>query len=321
MSEENIMYKIFIDGESGTTGLRIKDRLSKRSDIEILHIDEAKRKDDSEIKKLLNMSDVTFLCLPDESAKNAVKLLDNSNKHTVIIDASTAHRTESDWTYGFPELSSEYKENIKTKQLIANPGCYASGFISIIFHIITRKVISDDIQLSVFAFSGYSGGGKKAIADYEQKDCDIQLKAPRIYGLNQEHKHLPEMQKICGLKKKPVFVPSICPYKSGMIVSIPFSADGFTTSLSPFDITENLKSFYSGSKLIKVRPYGYTEGMLSANVYSGRDDMEIEVFGNNERMLITSRFDNLGKGASGAAIQCMNLALGIDEYKSLVIGD
>lgn len=313
------MIKVFIDGQAGTTGLRIKDRLQNRDDIELLVIDDDKRKDNDEIKKFINESDVTFLCLPDAAAVEAAKLLDNSK--TKIIDASTAHRTNPLWAYGFPELSEEFRRRIQTNQLIANPGCYASGFNSIVAPLVAHGVISNNYPLTCFAVSGYSGAGNKAIAQYEDPNRDVELDSPRQYALTQNHKHLKEMVAISGLVNTPIFSPMICDYKCGMVVSIPLFTNMLNKKYSLKDIQNILAEHYEGKEIVKVRPIGFTEGMIGANNFYGRDDMEIEVNGNDDRIVITSRFDNLGKGASGAAIQCMNLSLGIDEYKSLVIGE
>lgn len=315
------MIKVFIDGQAGTTGLRIRERLLERSDIKLLQIPQDKRKDIEEIKKYINESDITFLCLPDDAAKDAVKLLDSENKHTKIIDASTAHRTQAGWAYGFPELSPEFRKNIEANRFIANPGCYASGFISIVYPLIANGVIPKDYPLTCFAVSGYSGGGKSAIAQYEDAERDIELDSPRQYALTQQHKHLREMKAITGIERYPVFSPMICDYKCGMVVSVPFFTDMLCSTLSTDDVREILREHYKGEKLIKVRPAGYTKNMIGANNFDGRDDMEIEVNGNEERFVITSRFDNLGKGASGAAVQCMNIACGLEEEKSLVLGD
>lgn len=313
------MIKVFIDGQAGTTGLRIKDRLSEREDIQLLEIDYDKRKDNNEIRKFINESDITFLCLPDEAAKEAVTLLENSK--TKIIDASTAHRTNPKWAYGFPELSESFKEKIKTNQLIANPGCYASGFNSIAAPLVMHGIIDADYPLTCFAVSGYSGGGNKAIAQYEDAERDMELDSPRQYALTQNHKHLKEMTAISGISRVPVFCPMICDYKCGMVVSIPLFKDMLKKKCSLQDIRDILAEHYNGKDFVKVRSLGYTEGMIGANNFDGRDDMEIEVNGNEDRIVITSRFDNLGKGASGAAIQCMNLAMGINEKKGLILGE
>lgn len=315
------MTKVFINGQAGTTGLRIKDRLKSRDDIELLEISEDKRKDSDEIKKFINESDITFLCLPDDAAKEAVTLLDKDNKNTKIIDASTAHRTNPDWAYGFPELSADFRKNIETNRLIANPGCYASGFISIVYPLIAHGIIDKNYPLTCFAVSGYSGGGNKAIAQYESAEREKELDSPRQYALTQTHKHLKEMKAITGIERLPIFSPMICDYKCGMVVSIPLFTDMLAKSINPDEVRDILAAHYENSKFVKVHPKGFTENMIGANNFEGRDDMEIEVNGNEDRFVITSRFDNLGKGASGAAIQCMNIACGIEEEKSLVIGD
>ena len=313
------MINVFINGQAGTTGLRIRERLEKRADVNLLIIDDDKRKDSNEIKKFINKSDVTFLCLPDDAAREAVSLLQNDN--TKIIDASTAHRTLPNWAYGFPELSGELREKIRTNQLIAVPGCYASGFNSIVAPLVKHGIIDNNYPLTCFAVSGYSGGGNKAILQYENEERDIELDSPRQYALNQNHKHLKEMVAISALKRTPVFCPMICDYKCGMVVSIPLFVDMLNKNVTADDVRNTLREHYCGSEFVKVRDKGYTENMIGANNFSGRDDMEIEVNGNDERIVITSRFDNLGKGASGAAIQCMNLAMGIDEKTGLIIGD
>ncbi len=315
------MKKVFIDGQAGTTGLRIKERLQKREDIKLLEIPPEKRKDGAEIKKYINESDITFLCLPDEAARDAVTLLDSSNTHTKIIDASTAHRTEPGWAYGFPELSPQFRKNIETNRFIANPGCYASGFIAIVYPLIKHGVIERDYPLTCFAVSGYSGGGKSAIAQYEDAERNKELDSPRQYGLTQQHKHLKEMKTITGIERYPVFSPMICAYKCGMVVSIPFFTDMLCGGLKPGNVRDILREHYAGETLVKVRPAGFTGNMIGANNFDGRDDMEIELNGNDDRFVITARFDNLGKGASGAAVQCMNLACGMEEERSLVLGD
>lgn len=313
------MIKVFIDGQAGTTGLRISDRLSERDDIELLKIDEDKRKDKNEIKKFINESDITFLCLPDAAAIEAVTLLENNK--TKIIDASTAHRTSHEWAYGFPELSNEFKEKITKSRLIANPGCYASGFNSIAAPLVMNGIIEPDYPLTCFAVSGYSGGGNKAIAQYEDAEREPELDSPRQYALTQNHKHLKEMVAVSGLARAPIFCPMICDYKCGMVVSVPLFTNMLKKKCSLQDIRDILAEHYDGQDFVKVRQIGYTENMIGANNFDGRDDMEIEINGNEDRIVITSRFDNLGKGASGAAIQCMNLAMGIDEKKGLILGE
>lgn len=315
------MIKVFIDGHVGTTGLRIHERLAERDDIELLQIEESKRKDTTEIRKFINESDVTFLCLPDDAAREAVALLDKDNKTTKIIDASTAHRTLAEWAYGFPELSETLYKKIESNQLIANPGCYASGFNSITAPLVMHGVLSPSTPLTCFAVSGYSGAGNKAIAQYEDAERDTELDSPRLYALTQNHKHLKEMKAISGLEKEPVFSPMICDYKCGMVVSIPLFSEMLEGNYTINNVREILAEHYSENNFVKVRPEGYTQNMIGANNFEGRDDMEIEVNGNSERFVITSRFDNLGKGASGAAIECMNIAFGLPSERSLVLGE
>lgn len=313
------MTKVFIDGQEGTTGLKIFRRFENRKDIELILIDSDKKKDINERKRLINASDVTFLCLPDAAAIEAVSVVENPN--VKIFDTSTAHRTEKDWSYGFPELSPDFRRAVENSNRIAVPGCYASGFNAIVYPLIKNELISPDYDVVCYALSGYTGAGKKGIAQYEDKDRNSELDSPRLYALTQEHKHLKEMKAVSGLSKKPVFSPIICDYPQGMVVTVPLFTDRMTKKYSPHDICRMFKEHYGSSDVVKVRDIGYTEGMIGANNFAGRDDMEIEINGNKDRVLITSRFDNLGKGASGAAIQCLNIALGIDEKTGLNIGD
>ncbi|MCC8073100.1 MAG: N-acetyl-gamma-glutamyl-phosphate reductase, partial [Clostridiales bacterium] len=303
----------------GTTGLKIYNRFDRRNDIELLLIDPEKRKDATERAKMINESDITFLCLPDAASREAVSLVKNDN--VKIIDTSTAHRTLPDWAYGFPELSKQLREKIETSKRIAVPGCYASGFNSIVFPLIKSGMITPDYDVTCFALSGYSGAGKKGIAQYEDENRDNELDSPRIYALSQEHKHLKEMKAISTLSKEPCFSPIICDYPQGMVVSVPLFTDKMTKKYTVNDIYEMFSHHYDGSDIVKVRRPGYTENMVGSNNFADRDDMEIEIHGNDDRILITSRFDNLGKGASGAAIQCMNIAMGIDEKTGLNIGE
>lgn len=313
------MTKVFIDGSQGTTGLKIFKRFEKRNDIELLHIDESKRKDAKARAEMINSSDITFLCLPDNASIEAISLVENNN--VKIIDTSTAHRTNNGWAYGFPELDRSYREKIANSNRIAVPGCYASGFNSIVYPLIKHGLIQPDYPVICYAMSGYTGAGKKGIEEYEDKNRDTELDSPRQYALTQEHKHLKEMKAISGLSRVPFFAPHICDYPCGMVVSIPIFTDMLTKKLTASDMQKIFSEHYSNEKFVKVRELGYTQGMISANAFDGRDDMEIEINGNDDRILITSRFDNLGKGASGAAIQCMNLALGIDEATGLNLGE
>ena len=312
------MTKVFIDGSEGTTGLRIYERFEKRDDIEIIKIDPELRKDPAERARLINSSDITFLCLPDAASKESVSLV--SNPDVRIIDASTAHRTEVGWAYGYPELSDEHREAIKTGKRIAVPGCYATGFITIAYPLVKGGIVPKDYPVSAFAVSGYSGAGKKTIAVYEDKDRDVEFDSPREYALSQQHKHLKEMQKISGLSRTPLFSPIIADYYSGMFVSLPFYADMLNGKQTPLSIHEYMSEYFKGQRFIKVMPFGSeadTNGFIGANNLSGWDGLQLFVTGNEERILLTTRFDNLGKGASGAAIQCMNVMLGCDEAKGL----
>lgn len=312
--------KVFIDGSAGTTGLKIFERFEKRGDIEILAIDEQKRKDASARREMINSSDVTFLCLPDDAAREAVAMVENPNVR--IIDASTAHRTNPAWAYGFPELSEAHRQAVAESKRVAVPGCYASGFISLVYPLVKAGVLPDDYPLTCHAVSGYSGGGKKMIAQLEADKIAPELTSPRQYALAQQHKHLREMQAICGLKYKPMFNPIVDDYYAGMVVSVPLVTRALAKSYTPADIHGILSAHYEGQRFVKVMELGGTDtlpdGFLPANTLTGTNDMQIFVFGNEEHILVASRLDNLGKGASGAAIQNMNIMLGLDETTGLV---
>lgn len=306
------MHKIFIDGSAGTTGLRIRERLSERKDLELMILPDELRKDTAARREMLNQSDISFLCLPDQAAIEAVSLIDNPD--TVVIDTSTAHRTADGWTYGMPELTG-LREQLKTATHIANPGCHASGFIALVHPLVEAGIIKREQALSCFSLTGYSGGGKKMIAEYEAEDRDPLFDAPRIYALGQAHKHLPEMKKLCGLDKEPVFSPIVADFYSGMEVSVPVTRDILSASLK--DIQTVYRDYYQSGL---IRYDDSTEGgLISASAFSGRDDMVVAAYGNDERITLIARFDNLGKGASGAAIQNMNIRLGLDEAEGLVI--
>lgn len=313
------MTKVFIDGKEGTTGLQIFERLPKRKDIEILLIDEDKRKDVNERKRLINESDITFLCLPDAAAIEAVSLVENPD--TRIIDASTAHRTNPAWDYGFAELSQKHREAIAGSKRVANPGCYASGFISLVYPLVQAGVIPKDYPVISHAVSGYSGGGKKMIAAIEGEEKTKAMCSPRQYALPQSHKHIPEMQKVCGLQFEPMFNPIVDDYYAGMVVSLPLITRTLPKKYTPADIHEILSAHYAGQRFVKVMElFGMDtlpDGFLSANDLEGTNDMQLFVFGNEERILLCSRLDNLGKGASGAAVQNMNIMLGINEDTGL----
>ena len=314
------MKSVFIDGSAGTTGLRIYERLEDRKDIELIILDDEHRKDPACIKDAIFRSDITFLCLPDAAAIEAVELAQGSD--TVIIDTSTAHRTNDEWAYGFPELNNAQRAKIASSRRIANPGCYATGFISIAAPLVQHGIIDEDYPISAFAVSGYSGAGKKAIAVYEGPDKPADFIAPREYALSQMHKHVPEMQKMTGLKRKPLFSPIVDDYYCGMFVSVPLYTDMLHGVSGPADVRKIYEEHYRGEKFIKVMPEGAEDeysGFISANVLAGRDDLEMFVTGNEERIVVTARFDNLGKGASGAAIQNMNIVMGVDETCGLVL--
>lgn len=310
--------KIFIDGSEGTTGLRIHERFAEREDVELLPISSELRKDKEERKRLINSSDITFLCLPDAAAEESVFLVEND--HVRIIDTSTAHRTMEGWAYGFPELSKEHREAIAAGNRIAVPGCYATGFISLVYPMVAEGLISADYPVSAFGISGYSGGGRKMIAAYEAEEREDALLAPREYALSQAHKHLKEMKKIPGLKREPLFSPIVADYYSGMVVSVPVYTELMNKGRTPQEVWKYLADFYAGSRFVRVMPFGAEEAsanMLAGNAMSGRDSLRIYVTGNEDRVLLSSQFDNLGKGASGAAIQCLNIALGCEETKGL----
>ena len=309
--ELKYMTKVFIDGSAGTTGLRIYERLSARKDLELIILSEENRKDPAARKEAIHAADAVFLCLPDAAAIEAVELAEGSD--TVIIDTSTAHRTAPGWAYGFPELKG-FRDRIRASKRIANPGCHASGFIALVKPLVDEGLLSSDAALTCFSLTGYSGGGKKMIAEYEAADRDVLLKGPRQYGLSQQHKHLKEMAYICGLGTAPIFSPIVADYYAGMEVSVPLFAKDVKGNLK--EIAEAFKAYYPGP-LVHFDEAADESGFLSASAFAGRDDMQIIVTGNDERMLVTARFDNLGKGASGAAIQNLNLVLGLDETTSL----
>lgn len=305
------MKKIFIDGYAGTTGLKIYERLSLRKDIQLLTLSEENRKDIHARQDMLNNSDISFLCLPDDAAKESVSL--TSNPDTAIIDTSTAHRVNSAWAYGLPELKGQREKILRSKR-IANPGCHATGFIVLIAPLVSAGLLDKSAKLSCFSLTGYSGGGKKMIAQYEDSQRDKLLDAPRQYGISQNHKHLPEMKELCGLEFSPVFCPIVAPYYAGMEVTITIHAQELNANIDA--LKKFYAEYYSSEGVIK---FGDADenGFISAGAFAGRDDLAISIHGNNERILLVSRFDNLGKGASGAAIQNMNILLGVDEKTGL----
>ncbi len=303
------MTKVFIDGSAGTTGLRIFERLSSRRDIELMTLPEPLRKDTEARRQMLNLADIAFLCLPDKAAMEAVSLLEND--HTAVIDTSTAHRVNDAWAYGFPELSGAHRSAIRKSKRIANPGCHASGFISTVCPLVANGVIPADFPLTAYSLTGYSGGGKGLIAEYEDENRDPRHDSHRIYATSLQHKHLPEMKKLCGLKWEPVFSPILGDFYSGMATSV--LLPGFDAQR----VWECLADHYAGEKIVTVAPFGGDEGLIYASTLSGRDTMRIQVSGHTEQTMVTAIFDNLGKGASGAAIQNMNILLGVDETTGL----
>lgn len=306
--------KVFIDGKAGTTGLRIYERLESFEGIELITLDDEKRKDPACRKEALNSADIAFLCLPDDAARESVSFIENDN--TVVIDTSTAHRTLDDWAYGFPELSEAHRAKLKGSKRIAVPGCHASGFISLVYPLVEAGALDGSENLSCFSLTGYSGGGKKMIADYENEPDGL-LGAPRQYGLTQCHKHLKEMVKISGVQNAPVFCPVVGDFYSGMEVTVPI----FKSELkNGFDI-EKIKEVYRNKFTGPLVKYceDSEEGFISAGILSGKDSMIVSVYGNEDRIILVARYDNLGKGASGAAVECLNIVLGNDDTEGLEI--
>ena len=303
------MTKVFIDGSTGTTGLRIWQRLAGRKDLTLVTLPEELRKDLNARKDALNGADVAFLCLPDAAAIEAVSLIESD--HVAVIDTSTAHRVSPDWDYGFPELSSEHRAAIVNSKRVANPGCHASGFIAGVYPLVKSGVISADFPLTAYSLTGYSGGGKKMIAEYEDENRDPRHESDRIYATSLTHKHLPEMRKLCGLTKKPVFSPIVGDFYAGMATSV------LLPGVDAKAAWEALSDHYAGQKLVSVAPLGGDEPVIYADTYAGKDTMRIQVSGQQDQCMVTAIFDNLGKGASGAAIQNMNLLLGLEETTGL----
>mgnify|MGYP002675246931 FL=1 len=307
--------KVYIDGQSGTTGLQIYDRIGQREDLELLRIPEELRHDPDERKKYLNSADIVFLCLPDEGAREAVSFIDNPNVR--VIDASTAHRTNPDWTYGYPELSKAQREAIRTSKRVANPGCHATGFISTTAPLVAMGVIPKDYPMSCYSLTGYSGGGKKMIAEYEAEGRSELLNAPGIYGLNLQHKHLPEMQTVTGLAYPPVFMPVVDDYYKGMATTIMLQNRLLPGQPSAEEICAKLADYYRDEHFVSVVPFGENDSKLYANKLAGTNRLKIVVCGHEEQTTVTALFDNLGKGASGAAVQNMNIMLGLPEETGL----
>ncbi len=310
------MKKVFIDGKAGTTGLRIEERLSGRDDVEIISLPDELRKDAAAKADIINRSDIVFLCLPDDAARESVSLVKNDN--VTVIDASTAHRTNPSWAYGLPELGADFEKRIREGNRIAVPGCHASGFISLVYPLIKHGILSKDAYLTAHSITGYSGGGKKMIAEYEEENPDKLLSGPRQYGLSQAHKHLPEMTAVCGLFNSPIFCPIVSDFYSGMEVTVPLFGNMLEKNYGMNDIKSLYKEIYTSPILFYAE--GADEGgFLSSSKLSGKDSMSVEVHGNNDRIILVARYDNLGKGASGAAVECLNIKLGCEKTKTLEI--
>lgn len=306
------MYRVFIDGEAGTTGLKIFQRFAGRADIELLHIAEDKRKDLDERVKMIEMADISFLCLPDAASKEVCALVSPTAK---ILDTSTAHRTNPDWVYGFPELSKNQRKKVETATRVAVPGCHATGFIATVAPLIEAGVIPKDYPLSAHSVTGYSGGGKQMIAGYADENRDVAYDSPRQYGFTQGHKHLPEMVAMTGVDFPPVFNPIVGDFLAGMVVTIPLHTKCLSKKVTAQDVAEIWKNHYAGQRFVHVMEANCTpdDGMLCANKLAETNELELYVYGNDDRICLAARYDNLGKGASGAAVQCMNIMLGLPE--------
>lgn len=314
-------YKIFVDGQEGTTGLEINERLEKIKNIEVLKIDKDKRKDQEEKRKYLNSADLVFLCLPDAASKESVSLIENQN--TKVIDASTAFRTDDNWVYGLPELSKEQRELIKNSKRVANPGCHATGFITAMYPLVSLGIVPKDYSTVCYSLTGYSGGGKKLIQRYNENIFDKNdLNSPQLYALGLTHKHLPEMKKICSLMYEPLFSPILGNFYRGMAVSIPLLKRDLNKKVSAKELHGILSDYYKEERFVKVMPFGGEEyldnGFLDPTGCNNTNNLQVFVFGNEEQIIVTSRLDNLGKGASGAAVQNMNIMLGMNEEEGLI---
>lgn len=316
-------FKVFIDGRHGTTGLKIDERLQGRGDVEVMSIPDAQRKDAAVKARYVNEADVVFLCLPDAAAKETVALLDAGNSRTRILDASTAHRTHPDWVYGLPELSAEQRARVRTAQKVAVPGCHASGFNLIMHPLVKSGVVAADYPATCHSVTGFSGGGKEMIADYAARGDEEQMKSPRQYALAQAHKHLPEMQAVSGLNYKPVFNPIVGPFAQGMVVTVPLHTRLLAGKPDAHEIRALFADWYANQHFVRVMPLDASahldNGFLPATACNDTNRAEIFVFGHAEQVVVCARFDNLGKGASGAALQCMNIMLGVDEATGLSV--
>lgn len=306
--------KVFIDGRAGTTGLRIYERLQVRDDVELLVLSDEERKNIDARKRMLNSCDIAFLCLPDDAARESVSLIDNPD--VVVLDTSTAHRTLDDWAYGFPELSAAHRAKILNSKRIAVPGCHASGFIATVYPLVAAGIISKNARLTCHSITGYSGGGKKMIAEYTDSARSSMYAAPRQYGLTQQHKHLKEMVKLTGLETAPIFSPIVADFYSGMVVTVPIFKEDLQGGATVQNIKEIFRNLYTGP-IVKYAENVSENGLFSANILAASDSMQVTVEGNDDRILLMARYDNLGKGASGAAIQCMNMVMGKADETSL----
>ena len=310
------MKKIFIDGRAGTTGLRIYERLAERPEIELLTLSDEDRKNTGKRREMLNSCDIAFLCLPDDAARESVSLI--SNPDVAVLDTSTAHRTEPGWTYGFPELDPAIADKVKSAKRIAVPGCHASGFIALVRPLVAAGLISPDLRLTCHSITGYSGGGKKMIAEYDDPNRPVLFDAPRQYGITQQHKHLKEMVKISGISTAPVFCPIVSDFYSGMEVTVPLFKEDLLNGATVADVREVFRKLYTGP-IVTYAENASEGGLLAANAFSGKDTMQVTVEGNEDRILLIARYDNLGKGASGAAVECMNMVMGADPAEGLAI--
>jgi len=310
---------VFVDGQHGTTGLKIRERLNGREDIEILEIPDDKRKDTGTKKKLLNEADIVFLCLPDDAARESVSLVENNS--VCIIDGSTAHRVTEGWVYGLPELNKGQRTLIKNSKRITVPGCHATGFVALLYPLVTGGIVDAEYPVTSYAVAGYSGGGKAMIADYEKDVVPEYIKNPRLYSLQLNHKHVPEMTRVVGLAQSPVFSPTVVDVYNGEVVSIPLIANQLKKAFTAADIRSFLADYYDGESFINVMPYppddNLKDGFLTFTDCNGTNNLDIFVFGNRERILLSARFDNLGKGSSGTAVQDMNIVLGLPETTGL----
>ena len=313
------MYKVFVDGQDGTTGIEIHERLSIRNDVEILTIPSDKKKDGAERAKYLNQADIVFLCLPDEAAKESVSLITNSN--VKVIDASTAHRVADDWDYGIAELSPAHREKIKNSKRVANPGCHATGFIMSMYPLVSQGITAPEFPSTCYSLTGYSGGGKKLIEAYENPANKSEILCPKFYGLGLGHKHLPEMQKHSDLINAPIFTPIVAPYYRGMNVTTPIIPSLMNKPMGAKELHEFYVQYYSGQRFVKIMPFGVennlAQGFLSAEGCNNTNEIHLHIFGDDNQILIVAQLDNLGKGASGAAIQNMNIMTGTDEAYGL----